>query len=529
MGGGWGPSGRVPGLSAIGRHVGHRDCTGSFLSPVIQVQHTRVVLRVALAAIVLGVFSHTRADPDLWGHVRFGADIVAARSVHVADRYSFTSDRPWVNHEWLAEVTMAGAYGVGGGPGLIALKVILLVAMLTAVVWVCRRSQLADMPHDLLVGLVVFATVPQANHVRPQLFSLVLFAWLLAMLTVARGRPAYAWMSVPLMAVWANLHGGWLVGLAALTLWAAGSVIDAASARERLRLAAIVLAAAAATLVNPYGWRLWMFLYDTVGLGRADISEWQPMTRAGYPVAIMWGIVAGAAVTGVVRSIADRRFDARAIAVVALLAMMSFRVNRLLAFFGIATVILVGPHVVAAFARIPRSTRAARQPAWPATAAALAVGLLLATGGVAASVRNAGCVRMDLPIFPDASAAAAIAGRAVHGRMLTWFDWGEYALWHFSPAVAVSIDGRRETVYSDALIHQHLAFYFAPAERQAVLAALQPDYIWLPRELEITDRLVRDGWTPIVEGERSVLLSKEAAARGVIRREMPGARCFPGP
>ncbi|HEX7136905.1 MAG TPA: hypothetical protein VF219_03625, partial [Vicinamibacterales bacterium] len=69
-------------------------------------RHTRTLLRLALGAIVLAVLTHTRADPDLFGHVRFGQDVFATGAVHTADPYSFASDRAWVNHEWLAEAAM---------------------------------------------------------------------------------------------------------------------------------------------------------------------------------------------------------------------------------------------------------------------------------------------------------------------------------------------------------------------------------------------------------------------------------------
>jgi len=98
-------------------------------------KNVRVLLRVACAAVLVAVLTQTRADPDLFGHVRFGHDIVAARSAHLVDRYSFTSDRPWINHEWLAEVVMYGAYNVAGAPGLIALKLSLLALMLALWRW----------------------------------------------------------------------------------------------------------------------------------------------------------------------------------------------------------------------------------------------------------------------------------------------------------------------------------------------------------------------------------------------------------
>ena len=71
---------------------------------------------------VAGLSACTAADPDLWGHVRFGQDILAAGHVVRSDPYSFTSDQAWTNHEWLAEIVMAGAYRLGGVRGLVALS-----------------------------------------------------------------------------------------------------------------------------------------------------------------------------------------------------------------------------------------------------------------------------------------------------------------------------------------------------------------------------------------------------------------------
>ena len=65
------------------------------------------LLRVAVWSAFLVIINFTSADPDLWGHVRFGADILRNGSIHQVDTYSFDSDRPWVNHEWGAEVLAA--------------------------------------------------------------------------------------------------------------------------------------------------------------------------------------------------------------------------------------------------------------------------------------------------------------------------------------------------------------------------------------------------------------------------------------
>ncbi len=63
-------------------------------------------------------FSRTVADPDLWGHVRFGQDILRTGRIIQRDSYSYrTGDQPWINHEWLSEVIFAWLYEHAGAAG----------------------------------------------------------------------------------------------------------------------------------------------------------------------------------------------------------------------------------------------------------------------------------------------------------------------------------------------------------------------------------------------------------------------------
>src|SRR6266508_729623 len=77
-----------------------------------------VLPRIMIWAVLAGVLTFTGADPDLWGHVRFGLDIIRDHGIPSVDPYSFTSDRTWLNHEWLAEVFMAGAFAAAGSVAL---------------------------------------------------------------------------------------------------------------------------------------------------------------------------------------------------------------------------------------------------------------------------------------------------------------------------------------------------------------------------------------------------------------------------
>ena len=503
-----------------------------------------ILPRLALFIPVFAVLSATAADPDLWGHVRFGSDIVAARAIPEYDAYSFTSDRVWVNHEWLSEVIFYAAYAAGGNTGLIALRLAILALTLLIIARALDRAELPAIARDLLLVFAVVGTMATTGTVRPQLFSLLAFTWLLWRLRESERCGWHALLLVPLvMAIWANLHGGWLVGLGALGLWTMATIARRGSsansnAPSRPQLVAILAASAFATALNPYGAGLWRFLGETVSVTRADIVEWRPITTAPPAEIGIWIVTCVAAALAIAKA-RQRLVSPGAFAVVMLLALGSLRVRRLDAFLVLAVVILAGPALVAAFGRrarglkppryagpVERTLQRARPPAWVIVALVLAA--VIVDGRMRPSGRF-GCIDTSDPRLPDGQAAAFIRANAVSGRMLTWFDWGEYAIWHFSPRVQVSMDGRRETVYSDSLIRAHLGFYFDDPGGLVLVKQLNPGYIWLPADLPAVRVLEAEGWRRVFGGQRSVLFQRSGSGRQTATQPTaPVNRCFPG-
>ena len=403
--------------------------------------------------------------------------------------------------------------------------------MLAAVLTALHVAQVPALTRDLLLGLAAICTVPQADHVRPQLFSLALFAWLLTALVSARRSRPVALLAVPIMLIWANLHGGWLVGAGTLAIWSGAGLIGNHRKRDELPSIVIAATAIAMTLVNPYGWHLWTFLAETVRVSRPDITDWQPIFRLGPTYVGLWALPAVGTAMAFRRAASSGFIDGQALAVVLMFATASFRVSRLLAFFAISFVILMG-------SRLQLTRAASGQPAGGGdrtsrfkAGVAGGLGLAVLVGSVASGARNMTCIRMEPAMFPEPGVVAAVQQSELRGRMLTWFDWGEYAIWHWAPRITVSLDGRRETVYSDAVIQQHLDFYFEPDKRQQVLEALRPDYVWLPSDLKVVDHLKSDGWNPIFTGDRSILLARTLynAPPAVAPAFATSPRCFPGP
>ena len=472
---------------------------------VVPFASTRNLLRIAFWCVLLAAVSYTTADPDLWGHLRFGLDILRDGTVARVDPYSFSADRLWINHEWAAEVMTAAAFRLGGNPGLIVLKMSAVGAALALLMASLRaRGVGSGIDRDMLAAVAVLGTLEQTHHLRPQLFSVVCFSMLLWCLTTATGsRTRWRLSLVPLLFLcWANLHGGWMVGGAVLALWTAGLMIRGART-DALWCALAGAVALAATLVNPYGFGLWRFLSETVGFGRADITEWQPVYALAWDAWARWAIIMTVGLAGLVSTTrAERRMEA--IGVLAALAVASFMVVRLLAFFALSVLHLLGP----ALSRRYRLMRA--EPAHvdtgarrsPLIALPAAMTILLAASLV---VVNTMQLRIDPRFTPEAGAVEFLKHQPPSKRLLVWFDWGEYAIWHLSPAMRVSIDGRRETVYSTRLQDEHLRFYFdAPggAELPQTLAA---DYVWIPRDLPAVKRLESNGWRKRYEDRTSVI------------------------
>lgn len=489
-------------------------------------------LRVGLWLLLLSVVATTRTDPDLWGHVRFGQDMLRDVSPWQTDPYSFTSDRPWVNHEWASEVAFGAAFTAGAGPGLIALKLLGVLGVLLLLNRVLVREGVADgRRRDLLVAAAVITTIQQAHHVRPQLFSLLFFAALLTCLVAARRRHAVLVALPVLFGAWANFHGGWIVGGGILLVWTLG-VAASSGVRAGAVLVGAGVASLVATLVNPIGIGLHRFLMETVGFGRADITEWQPVYALGPSIWGMWALVLCLALAGGVRIWRTSRDPARML-VVASLAVASFRVNRLTAFFALATLFLFGPALAAA---LPRR-REATAPRGRAVIVPAVIAVALVAAALRGLVVNAACVRTDPRHTPEFAAVEFFRAHDSQGRLLVWFDWGEFALWHLAPALRVSIDGRRETVYSAALQDRHLRFFFDAPGGAALPGELGADYIWIPRSLPIAGRLASLGWRAVYEGEQSVIFAREGDVRAATP-SVPGPTanpprssqpaCFPG-
>jgi hypothetical protein len=480
------------------------------------------VLKLWLFGAWIFLMAGAPADPDLWGHVRFGQDLLASHTITRVDPYSFTSDRPWINHEWLSEAAMAAAFDALGVVGLNLLR-LGIIALVLWLVWQ-RTAGLSRKYRPMLVAVAALGITLRALPVRPQLFSLLCFAAVLAIAVRAEDtrRDWPLAFIPPIFVAWVNLHGGWIVGLGTLALWTSACLVH----RWRRRwwaLPATVAAAAAATLINPYGVGMWTFIQSTVGLTRPMIGDWLPLYALSPALWLGWVVGAGLCVAAIRRG---SRVPFPYIAVTLVLGIAAIRVSRLDAFFALcATFLLAGA--------LPAEDERSRSHANGPPLLKIVAAISLAAVVIAATVRVR-TIDIRETLMPERDAVDFVTERGLAGRYVTWFDWGQFITWHLSDrGVLVSMDGRRETVYTDTLIDEHMRFYFAGAGNAAGVdfaRRLNADYVWLPRQAPVVAALRAGGWTPAFDGPVSVILqspSRPAIAPRIVNAT--SRRWFPGP
>lgn len=492
----------------------------------------RILIPVVLCLGALIMVSRTVPDVDLWGHVTFGRDILASGAIPTADPYSFTSDLPWINHEWLAEAVLGWMYEAFGPSGLTSLRWGILGLLFALVWWHLRQLGTSTRSAISLLAFVALLTYPRTQHVRPQLFSVLAFAGLLAALKQAERGRRWLLYAVPLLLiVWANLHGGWIVGIGTLGLWAAVKACQHDARRLGLVAGAVAIVSLAVTLANPYGTQLWEFFWRTVRFNRDDIVEWHPMMRAGFGVMSLWLITSVLAAAAMwrrrgVSNIAD-------VTLICALGLASLRVSRLDAFFAVAVVMLLGdrllsmsPEPVGTTSHGHRQSLQARPVVVLGTL--IPLGLLMLTS----APRQLTCIDLaGAEWLPEREAIEFLRSSHLRGKVLTFFDWGEYAIWHLSPSIKVSMDGRRETIYSNRQIVGHLMVYANRPEGINYIRSIAPDHLWLPAGSPIIQVLRQEGWGERFIGPRSLILSRVEKSTPVIvpASIVESPRCFPGP
>jgi hypothetical protein len=429
------------------------------------------LIAAGIYLLLLALVGRLLGDPDIYWHVTVGQWIAEHRAFPHTDPFSHTMlGAPWIAKEWLSQVIFAAAHHLAGWTAV----AVVAAAAVTAAFGVLAKALLEKLSPAATLVLVLAAVMLTASHIvaRPHALALpVMVLWTAGLVRALDARRAPSWWLLPLMTLWANLHGGFTFGLLLIGACALEAVL-VADAAERKRAAGrwiiFGVLAVLAACVTPYGPQSIMMTGRILGLGEALalLLEWRPQdfSQAGPFELCLLGAIGFALYRGLTLP------PIRILVVLGLLhmALAHVRNSELLA--------LLAPLFVAAPLRdqLNSNEHANDDPLSRGVVPGLAALAAIATL-VLMTTRDLIPGRTFAP-----SAALAALTRANPGPILNDYGFGGYMI---SAGVPPFIDGRAE-LYGGTFIARH---------HHAVTLENLPDFLKLLDEYKIGATLLPPG------------------------------------
>jgi len=373
-------------------------------------------------------------DNDVFWHLATARETIA-RGLVRTDLFSWTvAGQPVPTDQWMGQLFWYGAYLTAGWAGILGLRAAAVALLAGLIVWSALRERPRGPLIAVIASLPALALSRLVSVERPELLGFVCFAALVPLLRSARSGSRRALVALPLLvAVWADLHGSFALGVVLVILVCAeGAVRDFPVRRRGYLLTAA--ATVGATLITPAGPAVWTAPgIHLVGPPRI-IQEW-----AVPDVTTLPGIIfAAAIILTFVTAAFSPRHDRTAAVVLLPVLLISLIAVRQTPFFAIAAAPFLASQGPGALA-VLRRTRVPRMPASSTSLpgrrtdlAAAGLGLAVLAGAVAA-----GPTAPDLRRYPVAATPLVGSGPG----LLNDYDWGGYLIWT-APGTPVFIDGR---------------------------------------------------------------------------------------
>ena len=455
-----------------------------------------VFLRCALVTAALAFFLELPPpliEPDTYLHLATG-QLIAERSIPRQDPFSYTvKGQPWLAHEWLSARLMYAAHAFGGPRFLVWCTAVTASASLALIGAAARQGGVRS---PLAVGLAQLFAAGLTAHVfcvRPHMLtSLALALQVFLVAGFARTRRISFLVALPpLFVVWANCHGGFIIG----ALPFAAALVDLATAprapgstykRDLGWLAGTGLASAASCCINPSGASLLAFPLRFGSAAFSHIPEWQAPTLADapWPLILMLGSLA---IFWRWRS-ELRAGDFLTLVAVYLLGFSARRHSQVVA-------VLAAPILARCI------ERALRGPGWIAAAPGEAPpsrpGGSFVAAAVALLITLAGSAFQDFvgPAQLPQQAVFELKKRQPDGHVFHSAALGSYLIWALGPSWPVFIDGRLELYAETPVVRAYFKLMRTEAGWEQALEAYQIRWVLVEAREPLAQALsTSPGW-----------------------------------
>ncbi len=475
------------------------------------------VVDVFFCALLLAAFIRPAglqtllADGDTGWHIRTGELVLTTGHVPVADPFSFSRPgRPWFAWEWLSDVAFALLWRWRGLAAVAAFCGV-VIAVSAAILF----ARLLERGTGLAIALGATMAAVSASSVhylaRPHVFSILFYALALWFLERDRAAPARrVWLLVPLTALWANLHAGFIAWGVTLAVLVAVSAAGREWAKVR-RYSLLAAGCAAASLVNPYGWNLHAHVLQYLNSKwiMDHVQEFQsPSIRSEGMVVYALLLLAAVAVA----SRADR-FEG---ALVLLWAFASLRSARHVPLFALVAAPVVAEFCAGVWKRAAermgdRSSvallrdfaldlgRRPRPSAWLAISAVLMMNLL----------PSVGFPDSRFPVNAVERNLARLSPSGAPPRVLTSDQWADYLIFRLYPKQRVFFDGRSD-FFGQQVGGDYRKLMAGERDWRQLLDRYGFETALLPHDWPLSTLLDREpGWRRIYEDRVAVLFERD--------------------
>jgi len=430
------------------------------------------------------------ANLDIWWHLATGRYILSSNSIPTYDIFSHTAaGEPWIDHAWLAQILFYETYSILGYLGLVLLKSILVVLVFYLIFK--RLSATVSQAASIVFMLIIFGAIHNLILLRPFLLTWLFVAYFIYVLEAyveGRTDERHLYLLPITTLLWANLHGGFILGIVLTMIYATGSAFSEGTERAK-RLFYIAFICTAASLFNPNTYHLlvYPFQYVSETVHAMFISEWQSPSFHSFGLyeALLLLMITSLALYRGVASATDllpllifthlSLFSIRNIPIFAIVC------GPIIARYSEASVLEGSGLLEAILVRLNLEREKARLlidkfvPAFLWTAVLLSVMLFAYAYSTSETAFQTG----PSEALPE-EAASFLLESNLEGNLYNSYGWGGYLIWRLYPEYKIFIDGRAD-LYGD-FIYEYIKVSRIEPEVLETLEKYEISIIFIPRE-----------------------------------------------
>ena len=455
----------------------------------------RLTIWAALAALLFSRMAYNVADLDIWHEMSLIRASLAAHRLVTVDTFAYGPRLPLaVDHEWGSGVIAYFLATTFGPAGILVFKYLVGFSIAFFAAWTAKARGASLAAFSVLAPLAVLFGGAAFSPIRGHMYSLWFAALLLWLLEQdRRGQRRWLALWLALFPLWVNLHGGFVVGIGFMVIYA---VEQALSRQPCLHLFGAAAAMAAMVSINPFGLSYYPYLARALTMARPAIGEWRPVWDS-LPGVTADVFLLSLALLGYL-ALSLRRRVIPGFGIVAISAGEAALHQRMMPFFALSLACYapawldqtgLGVGLAGCFKRFPMFVQAL----W------MAIAVFFAFAGISYqpwSLRVPGSGNADEVVYP-AGAVDYLQRNHFRGNVMTPFEYGAYVSWKLYPAVLVSLDSRYEVAFPNWWIDESFRFYSARPGWEKTLASYPTDLVMVRNTAPVSRFLAGKGWAPV--------------------------------